>query len=119
MAVETIINSGDAQDGMISCGGYSINPSLPLPQFDIGNSLAYEAYSSSGKNNKMLALVQEADLPSRVNVAKLLVREPTSFMLRGYHEQPTTWTDGKKKRIFIQQYPNIPKLYISKRQFTS
>ena len=110
MAVESLSQMDVESEGsIIECGGYRVNTSMPLPQFNIGNSRAYEAYS--GKDSKMLALVQEDNLPSRVNVAKMLVRDPSSFMMRAYHEEPIMWIDGVKKRTFIQQYPNMPKLF--------
>lgn len=113
MAIESLLQSNveTSQDGMVECGGYRINTNMMLPQFNIGNSVAYEAYSGTDKLNKLIALVQEETLPSRVNVAKLLVREPSSYMMRAYHEQPTLWSDGAKRRVLIQQYPNIPKLF--------
>ena len=98
-------------DGTIECGGYTIDPSQSLPQYNIGSALAYQAQTKAG--NKMLALVQSDDLPFRINNAKILIRDPCNNMLRLYHEQAVTWLDGTNKRVAIQQFPAIPKLLSS------
>ncbi len=91
---------------------YTINSQQPLPDYDSGISLAFQASDITAISNKVIAYICDAKIPARINIIKILSTTTHHCLVRAIDWDVVFWPPKNRRcLVIICQQPLGNKLF--------